>query len=89
MAPARALSRAGPEASAARHRGGAHCASRFPNGDGKWEVSRGFGEYPCWGAKSDRIYIVDQLNRIAEIEVDLTTTFQLGVVGVRVPAQLS
>jgi hypothetical protein len=61
--------------------------SRFPGGDGKWEVSRGFGSWPRWGATGDRLYFIEELGRLAEVEVDLVTTFQPGPVVARIPAQ--
>jgi Tol biopolymer transport system component len=60
--------------------------SRFPSGEGKWEVSRGFAAWPRWGARGDRIFFIDELRRIVEIEVDLATTFQPGPVVSRIPA---
>ena len=53
-------------------------ATRFPVAAGKWEVSRGYGVLPRWGAKGDRLYFADELYRIVELEVDLKTTFSAG-----------
>jgi serine/threonine protein kinase len=30
--------------------------TRFPGGDGKWQVSKNGGTHPCWSPKGDRIY---------------------------------
>jgi serine/threonine-protein kinase len=54
--------------------------TRFPSGEGKWEVSRGFGVWPRWSARGDRLYFADELYRIVELEVDLKTTFTAGAV---------
>jgi Tol biopolymer transport system component len=50
-------------------------ATRFPVAEGKWEVSRGYGLLPRWGAKGDRLYFADELYRIVELEVDLKASF--------------
>ncbi|HXW07922.1 MAG TPA: protein kinase [Vicinamibacterales bacterium] len=60
--------------------------SRFPDGDGKWQVSGSFGAWPRWSPKRNRLYFHDEFRRIAEMEVDLTTTFQPGPILARVPA---
>jgi eukaryotic-like serine/threonine-protein kinase len=60
--------------------------SRFPEGDGKWEVSRGFGAWPRWGPRGDGLYFSDGLGRIARMDVDLRSTFQPGAIAVRIPA---
>ena len=59
--------------------------SRFPEGDGKWEVSRGFGTFPRWAPGGDRLYFFDGLSRIAELPVDLTSNFQPGAITARIP----
>ena len=59
------------------------------NGDGKWQISRGYGAWPRWGAKGDRLYYVDELQRIVEVEVDLRSTFTPGPVVSRVDANIS
>jgi serine/threonine-protein kinase len=59
--------------------------TRFPVADGKWEVSRGWGVMPRWGAKGDRLYFADDLYRIVEMEVDLETTFNPGPPDLRMP----
>lgn len=59
--------------------------SRFPEGDGKWEVSRGFGTFPRWGPSRGHLYFFDGLSRIAEMPVDLTSTFQPGAIAARIP----
>jgi len=60
--------------------------TRFPSGEGKWEVFQGYAGAPRWGAKGDRLYITDDLQRIAQIDVDLTATFSAGAPTVRIPA---
>jgi hypothetical protein len=52
--------------------------TRFPSGEGKWGVSRGFGVWPRWSARGDRLYFADELYRIVELDVDLKTTFTAG-----------
>ncbi|MCA1558862.1 MAG: protein kinase [Acidobacteria bacterium] len=59
--------------------------TRFPSGEGKWEVFPGYSGSPRWGAKGDRIYVADDLHRIAQIE-DLTGSFSAGAPNVRIPA---
>jgi hypothetical protein len=60
--------------------------TRFPSGEGKWEVFRGYSRSPRWGAKGDRLYVADDLQRIAQIDVDLTASFSVGAATVRIPA---
>jgi serine/threonine-protein kinase len=52
--------------------------ARFPSGEGKWDVSRGTGTTPRWSATGDRIFFVDDLSRIVEVEVQLTPSFSAG-----------
>jgi eukaryotic-like serine/threonine-protein kinase len=59
--------------------------SRFPEGDGKWEVSRGFGAWPRWAPGGDALYFSDGLSRIARMEVDPSAAFQPGPIAVRIP----
>jgi eukaryotic-like serine/threonine-protein kinase len=61
--------------------------SRFPSGDGKWDVSRGWGLWPRWGAEGDRLYFVDALHRVVKMQVSLRDTFQPGRILARVPAR--
>jgi eukaryotic-like serine/threonine-protein kinase len=61
--------------------------SRFPSGEGRWEVSGGQGRWPRWGADGDRLYFNDALHRIVEVEVTLGQTFRVGPVLSRVPAR--
>lgn len=63
--------------------------SRFPSGDGKWDVSRGRGLWPRWGSAGDRLYFVDAVGRIVEMQVDLRDTFQPGAILTRGPASSS
>jgi hypothetical protein len=53
-------------------------ASRFPSGEGKWDVSRGLGVWPRWSAKGDRIFFVDERSRIVEVDVQTTSGFSVG-----------
>jgi hypothetical protein len=62
--------------------------SRFPSGDGRWDVSRGVGARPQWGATGDRLYFTDAVRAIVEMEVDLTHTFQPGPILARIPARV-
>jgi eukaryotic-like serine/threonine-protein kinase len=59
--------------------------SRFPEGDGKWEVSRGFGAWPRWAPAGDALYFSDGLSRIARMEVDPSAAFQPGPIAARIP----
>lgn len=61
--------------------------ARFPSGEGKWDVSRGTGTLPRWSATGDRIFFVDDLSRIVEVEVRLTPSFSAGARRVAVDAR--
>ena len=52
--------------------------ARFPSGEGKWDVSRGTGTMPRWSAAGDRLFFVDNLSRIVEVDVKLTPSFSAG-----------
>jgi Tol biopolymer transport system component len=62
-------------------------ASRFPSGEGKWDVSRGTGLWPRWSAKGDRVFFVDERSRIVEVDVHQTPSFSIGARRVVVQAQ--
>ena len=61
--------------------------ARFPSGEGKWDVSRGTGTMPRWSATSDRLFFVDDLSRIVEVDVKLTPSFSAGPRRVAVDAR--
>jgi Tol biopolymer transport system component len=52
--------------------------SRFPSGEGKWDISRGPGLWPRWSAKGDRIFFVDERSRIVEVDVQAALSFSIG-----------
>jgi Tol biopolymer transport system component len=62
-------------------------AARFPSGEGKWDVSRGAGTMPRWSATGDRIFFVDDLSRIVEVDVQLAPSFSAGSRRVAVDAR--
>ncbi len=51
--------------------------TRFPSGQGKWQVSVDGGTWPRWNAQGDRIYFRDDQG-FTEVEVELGATVQLG-----------
>ena len=61
--------------------------ARFPSGEGKWDVSRGTGTMPRWSATGDRLFFVDDLSRIVEVDVELTPSFSAGPRRVAVDAR--
>lgn len=52
--------------------------TRFPSGEGKWQVSTGGGARPIWDPKSDRIYFVDREGWIMEAAFDTTVGVRVG-----------
>jgi Tol biopolymer transport system component len=62
-------------------------ASRFPSGEGKWDVSRGIGFWPRWSTKGDRIFFVDDRARIVEVDVQGASSFSAGAPRVAVSTQ--
>jgi Tol biopolymer transport system component/predicted Ser/Thr protein kinase len=62
-------------------------ASRFPSGEGKWDVSRGAGTWPRWSAKGDRIFFADEQSRIVEVDVQADASFAIGGRRVALAAQ--
>jgi serine/threonine-protein kinase len=60
--------------------------TRFPSGEGKWQILGGYAAWPRWSPKGDRLYVADDAQHIVEIEVDLKTTFSAGARIVRIPA---
>jgi hypothetical protein len=61
--------------------------ARFPSGEGKWDVSRGTGTLPRWSATGDRLFFVDDLSRIVEVDMTLTPSFSAGPRRVAVDAR--
>ena len=62
-------------------------ASRFPSGEGKWDVSRGAGLWPRWSEKGDRLFFVDERSRIVEVDVQVAPSFAVGPKRVAIAAQ--
>lgn len=60
--------------------------SPFPRADSKWLVSRGYGVRPRWSRSGNRLYYLDDLRRIVEVEVRLKPTFEPGAILARIPA---
>jgi Tol biopolymer transport system component len=50
---------------------------RFPDGEGRWQVSAGGGHYPRWNRRGDRLYYLNA-DQIMEVDVDLRTAPVLG-----------
>jgi Tol biopolymer transport system component len=50
---------------------------RFPEGEGKWEVSQGGGMWPRWGKSGRRLYYV-RGNDVMEVDVTTTPDLKLG-----------
>ena len=53
-------------------------ATRFPQAEGRWAVSRGFGRWPRWSARGDRIFFADDQDRIVEVDARIDPTFEAG-----------
>jgi serine/threonine-protein kinase len=60
--------------------------SRFPSGEGKWQMSSGYGSVPRWGPTGDRFYFVDNNGYIVETEINLSTTVEAGKILGRIRA---
>ena len=63
--------------------------TRFPSGDGKWQLPTGYGAWPRWSAKGDRLYFGDELNRIVEVPVALQDSFVASAPTLRVASNVS
>jgi eukaryotic-like serine/threonine-protein kinase len=50
--------------------------TRFPSGEGMWQVSKGGGSWPRWDARGARLYYAQELD---VMEVAISTTPQLGM----------
>jgi tRNA A-37 threonylcarbamoyl transferase component Bud32 len=50
---------------------------RFPDGEGRWQVSTAGGHYPRWNARGDRLYYLVQ-DQIMEVDIDLAGAPVLG-----------
>ena len=60
--------------------------TQLPDGQGKWQVPvAGASALPRWGAKSDRLYIADEMGDILELPVDRTRGFEIGAPTARIP----
>lgn len=57
--------------------------TRFPAGDGKWELPVRLASEPRWSANGDRLFVTDELVRLVEVPVDLKTTFAAGAPVIR------
>lgn len=58
--------------------------TRFPVADGKWEVPVRRATDPRWNASGDRLFVFDELTRLVDVPVDLSTSFAAGVPEVRI-----
>jgi len=47
--------------------------SRFPSGDGKWQVSASGGQWPRWSAAGDRLWFV-RGDDVMEVDVGYTAS---------------
>ena len=52
--------------------------TRFPSGDGKWQVSVNGGYWPRWNRSGNRLFFTDQDQSILEVEVRTSPTPSLG-----------
>jgi serine/threonine-protein kinase len=46
----------------------------FPEGSGRWQVSAEGGEYPRWSGVGDRLFFIQDTDRIMVAEVELKAT---------------
>jgi hypothetical protein len=53
--------------------------TRFPSGDGKWQVSASGGYWPRWSEDGRRVYFTDADRAIVEVEIRTTPTVTLSV----------
>jgi Tol biopolymer transport system component len=58
--------------------------SQFPGGEGKWQVPLGYARWPRWSPKGDRLYVSDEINRIIELPVDRSRSFEIGAPSARI-----
>jgi Tol biopolymer transport system component len=52
--------------------------TRFPTGEGRWQVSVNGGVWPRWSAKGDRLFYTETDNSLLEVEVALRPQVRLG-----------
>ena len=52
--------------------------SQLAGGSGKWQVPLGFAHFSRWSANGDRLYVLDELDRIVEFPIDRTRVFEFG-----------
>jgi Tol biopolymer transport system component len=51
---------------------------RFPEGSGRWQVSTEGGDFPRWSGSGDRLFFIQDADRIMVAEVELQATPVLG-----------
>jgi Tol biopolymer transport system component len=59
--------------------------SQLSGGAGKWQVPLGYAHFSRWSAKGDRVYVLDELDRIVEFPIDRTRLFDIGPPTARIP----
>jgi Tol biopolymer transport system component len=59
--------------------------SQLSGGPGKWQVPLAYAPFVRWSAKGDRVYVMDELERIVEFPIDRTRGFDLGAPTARIP----
>ena len=52
--------------------------SQLSGGPGKWQLPLGYAHFSRWSAKGDRVYVLDELDRIVEFPIDRTRLFDFG-----------
>ncbi len=52
--------------------------TRFPGGEGKWQVSLNGGMWPHWSAQGHRLFYTEPDNTVVEVEVTLRPALQFG-----------
>jgi serine/threonine-protein kinase len=61
--------------------------AQFPSGDGKWEVPLSeTNTMPRWSLKGDRLFVVDDQDRIVELPVDRSRGVEIGAPLTRISA---
>jgi serine/threonine-protein kinase len=59
--------------------------SQLSGGPGKWQVPLAYAPFVRWSAKGDRVYVLDELDRIVEFPIDRTRLFEIGAPTARIP----
>jgi dipeptidyl aminopeptidase/acylaminoacyl peptidase len=55
------------------------------SGPGKWQVPLAYAPFVRWSVKGDRVYVLDELERIVEFPIDRTRRFDIGAPTARIP----